>query len=65
MYKVTKDFIDGLTWEKHKAGDIIEVAPERVSALGDFIKPIKKEIETEMLETGEKAILQKPKKKRK
>ena len=68
MYKVTKDYKDGLTGELNKAGDIIEVKPERVEALGDFIKPMKKEItmETEMIGRGEyseKAILEKPKNK--
>lgn len=68
MYKVTKDFKDGLTLKFHKAGDLIEVAPWRVEALGDFIEPVeyfKKKIEpeTEMLDRGEKAILDKPKNK--
>jgi len=63
MYKVTKDYKDGLTGELNKAGDIIDVKPERVEALGDFVKLMKKEIETEMLDRGEKAILEKPKNK--
>ena len=65
MYKVISDFTDGLTKEKHKMGDIIEVAPERVIALGDYIKPVKKvEPETEMInQDWEKAILPKPKNK--
>ena len=40
MHKVTKDFQDGMTKEFHKAGDLIEVAPWRVEALGDFIEPV-------------------------
>ena len=73
MYRVQKDFTDGLTKEKHKVGDIIDVAPGRVIALSGFIKPIKDkiepeiepEIETEMIDSGitEKAILRKPKRK--
>lgn len=66
MYKVTKDFKDGLTLKLHKAGELIEVLPWRVAALGDFIEPVKsfkKEIETEMLDGGERAILDKPKNK--
>jgi len=66
MYRVTKDFKDGLTLEFHKTDDIIDVAPERVIALGDYIKPVKREIEpeTEMInQDWEKAILPKPKNK--
>ena len=69
MYKVQKDFTDGLTKEKNKAGDIIDVTPGRVIALSGFIKPIKDkiepEIETEMIDSRitEKAILRKPKSK--
>jgi hypothetical protein len=65
MYKVTKDFQDGLTKEFHKAGDLIEVVPWRVMALGDYIEPVKsfKKAETEMLEHGENMILEKPKNK--
>lgn len=65
MYKVAKDFKDGLTLKFHKAGDLIEVLPERVVALGDFICPMGRdvEIETEMFDKGERAILNKPKNK--
>lgn len=69
MYKVMSDFTDGLTKEKHKIGDIIEVMPERVIALGKYIKPIKDKIETkietEMMDGNitEKAILPKSKNK--
>ena len=66
MHKVTKDFQDGMTLKFHKAGELIEVAPWRVSALGDFIEPVeyfKKLKETEMLVRGEKMILEKPKNK--
>jgi len=68
MHKVLKDFTDGLTKEFHKVGDLIEVLPWRVEALGDFIQSAeyfkkKMEPETEMLEVSENAMLPKPKNK--
>ena len=71
MYKVMADFQDGLTKKFHKIGDIIEVAPERVIALGNFIKLIKDKIEpkveniieTEMIDGRENAIMPRPKNK--
>ena len=65
MYKVTKTYKDGLTGELRKAGDIIDVPNDRISALGDYIKLVKTIVpETEMLnQDWEKAILPKPKNK--
>ena len=64
MYKVTNDFTDGLTGEQRTKGEIIEVEDSRIEILKGFIEPLgSRKPETEMLQSGENAILAKPKNK--
>ena len=64
MYKVTNDFTDGLTGEQRAKGEIIEVDDSRIEILKGFIEPLgSRKPETEMLQSGENAILAKPKNK--
>ena len=64
MYKVTNDFTDGLTGEQRTKGEIIEVDDSRIEILKGFIEPLgSRKPETEMLQSGENAILTKPKNK--
>lgn len=63
MFKVMQKFIDGLSGEAREKGDIIDVDGNRVEALKGFIEHVKAKRETEMIETGERMILEKPKNK--
>jgi hypothetical protein len=59
MYRVTKDFVDGQSGQTRRKGEILDLEPERVPELGDFVEPLKpqRETETAMIEEpGERAI---------
>ncbi|HUV84728.1 MAG TPA: hypothetical protein VMV86_03415 [Methanosarcinales archaeon] len=63
MYKVIKDFVDINNGLMRKAGEVLDIEPDKLDNYKDFVKPVKKEVETEMLDRGERAILPKPKNK--